>query len=564
MTIPIRWAVALGAAVGAACAGPAPVAELVLHHAKVFTADSAAPWAQAVLIRGDRIGAVGANEAVLGAASPNAVRVDLGGRTVVPGFNDTHDHIALPAPGVVVATLADPLPEPTWALVRDSLRAAVARAPAGSWLRVSVGERVLSDPAARRDQLDQIAPGHPVALEAWTGHGVVLNSAAILALGIEESTADPLGGRLDRRRDGRLTGLIEEYAGYRLWERRAPLSDSAVVAALRARAREVIGWGITSIQNMATGMPPELLGRVLDTLTLPIRLRTIRLPLTTPAGRDLAGWAELRGSLGSGVVVSGTKWVLDGTPVERLAVMRAPYSDRPGWHGRLNFPPDTLRALLRDALAANDQPLLHAVGDSAIGLALALMTELAPDSVWRRLRPRIEHGDGLSPDQYQLARRLGAVVVQNPSHLTLGPSALARLGPDRMRVYQPLRSLLRAGIPLALGSDGPLNPFLNLMFAVLHPDNPGEALTMEEAVRAYTAGSAFAEHAEGEKGRLAPGLVADLAVLSQDIFTIPAPTLPATVSELTLVAGKVIHDPEHRVGAGRGGPSPRPESGAGR
>jgi predicted amidohydrolase YtcJ len=135
-------------------------------------------------------------------------------------------------------------------------------------------------------------------------------------------------------------------------------------------------------------------------------------------------------------------------------------------------------------------------------------------------------------------------VVQNPSHFALGaPLMRARYGAERLPALQPMRSLLAAGIPVALGSDGPLSPFVNLMFAVLHPDTPAEALTMEEAVRAYTAGSAFAEHAEADKGRLAPGLLADLAVLSQDIFAVPPAALPGTASVLTMVGGRVVHDP---------------------
>jgi predicted amidohydrolase YtcJ len=339
-----------------------------------------------------------------------------------------------------------------------------------------------------------------------------------------------------------LTGLAEEYARFAHMSPGAPRTDSAIVAAFRSRATEAVALGITSVQNMVTGMAPADLARVVPTLSLPIRLRLIRLPLTTPAGRGMAAWDALVAPPGSGVTVSGLKWILDGTPIERLAALRAPYADRRGWYGRINFPPDTLRAMLREALAANEQPLLHAGGDSAIGLSLALMAELAPDSVWRRLRPRLEHGDGLSPDQYALARRLGVIVVQNPSHLALGPAGAGRLDAARAAIFQPLRTLLENGIPLALGSDGPLNPFLNLMFAVTHPNNPAQAITIEQGVRAYTWGSALAEHREGEKGRLAPGQLADLAVLSQDIFTVPPPALPATTSVLTLVGGRAVHD----------------------
>lgn len=269
--------------------------------------------------------------------------------------------------------------------------------------------------------------------------------------------------------------------------------------------------------------------------------------MTSPAGRVIAPWRALTSPPNGRVTISGTKYILDGTPVERLATLRAPYDDRPGYYGRLNFPPDTLKALLAEILAAHDQPIIHAVGDSAIALILSTMTGLAPDSVWRKLRPRIEHGEGVAPDLYLRALDLGIIVVQNPTHLGLGPVAAARYGPARMAVLQPLKSLLAQGIVVALASDGPQNPFLNLMLAVIHPDNPAEKLTMEQAVRAYTNGSAYAEFQEGEKGRLEPGLLADLAVLSQDIFTVSPDKLPGTHSVLTLVGGRAVFDPEGRI-----------------
>lgn len=538
-----RLALAAAALIGCGGGSESAPEEFLLHNAKVFTADFEAPWAEALLIRGDRIAAVGTTADVRAAASAGARMIDLGGKTVVPGFNDAHDHVTPSLPAVQVSTGPDPLPDPPFRVVADSLRAAVARTAPGTRLRVAVGERVLSDPAARRPALDLIAPAHPVEVQAWSGHGLILNSAALSAAGLADSTPDPLGGRFERDRSGRLTGLLEEYAAYSVWSRMAVQTDSAVRAAFAARADEAIRLGITSIQNMSTGLDPAVLGRVLDSLGAPIRVRIIRLPTTSATGRVTEPWQALRSAEGSWATVSGTKYVLDGTPVERLAAMRRPYSDRPGAVGRLNFPADTLRAILQDALTTGDQPMIHAVGDSAVGIVLGLMTELGPDSAWRRIRPRIEHGDGLSPDQYALAQRLGAIVVQNPSHLTLGPLAAARYGPARMAILQPLKSVLSNGMMLALGSDGPINPFLNIMFAVMHPDNPAEALTVEQAVRAYTLGSAFAEHQELRKGRLAIGMLADLAVLSQDIFTIPAPQLPATTSVLTVIGGRPVLDP---------------------
>ena len=523
--------------VGSGCGSP-PTSppEILLYNGKIFTAAlDQPPWAEAMLIQGDRIIRVGSTSELRSAATATTRSVDLGGRVVVPGFNDAHDHINPARPGIEFATGPSPTPDPSFAQVAESLKAVAARAPAGTWLRTSVGERILTDPGARRAALDRMTPNHPVALQGWSGHGLILNSAALVLAGFSDSTPDPLGGSLERSQ-GRLTGLANEYANYALYQALTPGSDSAVRAGFEARAAEAVRWGITSIQSMATGLVPGTVARVLDSLELPIRLRIIPVPLTTSTGRVVAPWQVLK--------ADGIKWILDGTPIERLAAFRKPYRDRPGWYGRLNFPPDTLKAILGEALAAKIQPMIHAVGDSAVGLVLSTMASLAPDSVWRALRPRIEHGDGLLPEQFEKAKRLGVVIVQNPSHFALGPMAVARYGPARLRTLQPVKSLLSNGIMLALGSDGPVNPFLNLMLAVFHPNNPAEALTMEQAVRAYTLGSASAERRDRDKGRLIPGMLADLAVLSQDIFTVAPPELPKTVSLLTLVGGRPVHDPD--------------------
>ena len=518
--------------------------DLVLYNGKIFTADTAQPWVEAVLIQGERIAQVGTSVEMLDAAGSDAQRIDLEQRTVVPGFNDAHDHVAPFPPAVSFLTSADPLPDPAIDQVLDSVRAIVAREPAGTSITTSVGERILSDPRARRAELDRVAPEHPVVLAAWTGHGQVLNSAALAAVGLTDDVQDPLGGRYERDGAGRPTGLLEEYASYNLWSVGLGNDSAAVAQAYQARAAQVVQWGITSVQSFGLGMTPAVLSRVLPALDLPVRLRIMRFPVTTPEGREVEPWEALTGSRLGSITVSGTKWVLDGTPIERLAVHRAPYSDRPGWYGRLNFPPDTLRAMVAEAWNDDDQSIIHAVGDSAVGLVLSTLAAVRPADEWRMRRPRIEHGDGLSPDQYDLARQLGVVIVQNPSHLALGPMVAARYGSERLATFQPLRSLLQNGIVLAFGSDGPLNPFLNLMFAVLHPDNPSEAINMEQAVRAYTWGSAYAEFMEDEKGRLVPGQLADLAVLSQDIFSVAPTELPATSSVLTLVGGRAVYDPE--------------------
>jgi hypothetical protein len=520
-------------------------ADLVLTGGRVFTADPSRPWAQAVAVRGARIVAVGTDAEVLRLAGPRTRRVALGGRVVIPGFNDAHDHVGTESPAGAVRFTADPAPtpDPPFAAVRDSLAALVRRVPAGGWLATAVGGRVFDDPAATRAALDTVAPSHPVWIVGWSGHGAILNTAALRAAGLLDAP-DPLGGWQTRDAVGRPAGRIDEYVLYGAARRLATAAGpTATLAAARAHGAESVRLGITTVQDMATGYTPDVARALAASGALRVRHRVLRFPMTDGPGRGrewaLAGPDTL---LGPATRVSGVKWVLDGTPVERLALMRAPYADRPGWHGRANFAADTLRALLREAVARDRQPMLHAVGDSTIALLLAAMRDVAPDSVWRRLRPRIEHGDGLARDQFDAARRLGIVVVQNPSHLAIASTMQARWGAERLARLDHLRSLVDAGIPLALGSDGPRSPGLNLMFATMHPNRPDEALTREQAVIAYTRGSAYAEHAEREKGTLAPGMLADLAVLSQDVFRVPAQALPATVSVLTVVGGRVVHD----------------------
>ena len=205
----------------------------------------------------------------------------------------------------------------------------------------------------------------------------------------------------------------------------------------------------------------------------------------------------------------------------------------------ITFPESEMKSMLRESLENNDPLLLHVSGYRSGAAMLDAMESMGGAKVWNGKRVRFEHGDGLFPDLIPRVKEMGIVVVQNPSHLNSG----AILGGGNVfQEAQPVHSLLAAGIPVALGSDGPTNPYLNIMFAVTHEDHPAEGITREQAVVAYTLTSAYAEFAEKDKGSLEPGKLADLAVLSQDIFTVPLPELPKTESVLTMVGGKSIYD----------------------
>jgi predicted amidohydrolase YtcJ len=509
-------------------------------NGKVFTAEAALGWAQAVAIGGDRIVGVGTSNEIAAMAGANTRRIDLNGRVVIPGINDAHFHHT---PDRRATLLPFPSMEPSWEEVLEAVASAVKEAPGGTWILGVHGIGVVNDPRATRFELDKVAPEHPVRLNAYFGHGTVLNTKAMSALAVSEEEPDPLGGCCERvAGTKRITGKLFGYAQWRPWARlAAQASETDAIASAQQLAQEAVRFGITSIQNMSL-LPAARYLRVLEGAELPIRTRLIRFPASSLEGRDRNDGRDLpKHPEGiDRITVSGTKWLLDGTPLERRAALRTEYHDRHGWSGDLYLPAQEMRAMLRESLENDDQLLVHAVGDRTAELFLEAMEAESKHTEWKNRRVRVEHGDGLLPDLIPRARNAGVVVVQNPSHFAFADIFAARYG-ERFQ-YSPAKSLIEAGIPFALGSDGPLNPFLNIMFAVMHPARPSEALTREQAVEAYTRGSAYAEFQEEQKGTIAPGKLADLAVLSQDIFTVPLGDLPATESLMTLVGGEIVYN----------------------
>jgi predicted amidohydrolase YtcJ len=523
-----------------------PAVDVILTDGKIFTSDDAQPWVEAIAVRGDRIVAVGKTSDIEGLAGPETRRIALDGRTVVPGFDDAHAHVGLSGPRAVdVVVDPSPTPDPTLASLLDSIRVIARRTPPDRWITAGVGARVLDDPRAVRATLDAAAPGHAVMLTGWSGHGAILNTRALREAGLVD-VPDPIGGWITRNAAGQPTGRIDEYALYATQRRLGKArGDSLFARSVQRYGEQVLPMGITSVQDMTVGYDlAHARAVVARGGVMQPRHRVIRFPIPRGASVISDDW-RIDGAdtvLAPTMHVSGVKWVLDGTPVEALALMREPYANRPGWYGRANFPYDTLRAILRDALQRREQPMLHAVGDSTIALVIRAMRAEAPDSVWRALRPRLEHADGLGRDQLADLRQLGMIVVQNPAHLAIPPVMTARWGAARLQRVDLLRTLLDSGVTLAIGSDGPLEPGLNVMLATLHPNVPGEALSREQAVVAYTRTAAFAAFAEKERGSLAVGKLADLVVLSQDLFSVPPDQLPATKSVLTMLNGVVVHD----------------------
>lgn len=509
----------------AAFAQSAP--DLIIHHARVYTADPAHRWAEAVAIRGNRIAAVGTNAEITALAGNATRRIDAAGKLVVPGFNDAHTHQGPRPGGISIASANDA----KWELVSAAVAGAADEAPEDVWIYGTIGPQILADPAVTAQALDKASGRRKVVLESFTGHGLIFSTAAMKALGIRSDAADPAGGWFDRDASKQLTGKAFEYAGWNALRSLAEKTAADDAAdQLRSYADGALGYGVTSIQNMS------LLGAgkyetLLRHHPAPLRVRIIRFPMTTAAGRDAREGSDLPATHRERPlsVINGVKWILDGTPGEQGAAVRTKYPNSEA-SGRLDFPPEEIRAILKEAYDSREPLLLHVAGDRTAATVLEAMRAIGPAEEWRKRRVRFEHGDGLLPDLIPAAKDLGIVVVVNPTHLVAKPLYPAG-------AFLPMKSLVKAGIPIAIGSDGTPNPGRDISLAL---GAGAEALTREEAVDAYTRGGAYAEFAENDKGTIAAGKLADLAMLSQDIFTVAPAELPATRSVLTIVDGKIV------------------------
>lgn len=505
-----------------AVAADAQSADLILRSGHVFTGSSTSPWVEAVAILGDRILATGSDAAIVRTANKHTKIIDLHGAMAMPGINDAHDHVGGAPFGVRAQTAHPAQADPSIVEVAEAVHKAALAATPGEWITAEVGPAVIRHPAQARTAMDEAGLGHPVFLEAWWGHGVMLNAAGLTNLGIDDRVEEMPGGRYDRDANGHLTGLLEENTGNAI--RRRLSSQPGVAPAVepfREYAQRRLEQGVTTVQVMATNQKLSDLEKVFVEARTPLRLRIIRFPMPTEDARDGERMTSGDKVLTPLIRTSGVKWVLDGTPIEELAYQTKDYADRPGWRGRPNYSKEFIDAQLNLALNGRDQLMLHIVGDAMTDEVLEEMAKLAPAERWRGLRVRFEHGDGFTtPERIARAKEYGIVIGQP-------------------RPGRPFRTLNTAGIPLAYGSDMGMDPFF--MFArMTDPKNP-EALSREEALAVLTTGPAYAEFQETKKGKLAPGMLADIAVLSKDAMSTPTEQLPTIRSVLTIIGGKIAY-----------------------
>lgn len=508
--------------------GFAQEANTILVNGRIFTSDTSRLYVSALAIKGDKILSIGDDQSIEKLAGPGTKRIDLKGKTVVPGFNDAHDHLGWLIP--IGKSFITPFSVPGLSrqAVIDSLFRLVKQARPGQWVFGTIGLTVFNDRTVRRQLLDSIAPANPVMLAIMWGHGLILNTKALQLSHIKDNAPDPLSGWYEREQaTGYLTGALYEGAQFPAWQAYAVSEPANLVKALRQHAQEELAYGITTVQNMSSTLQGVAARRFFKEADLPLKTRLIPMPGATEKGRSLKEWDHPTVRITPMTYVSGIKYVIDGTSLEQTALMTRAYGGRPGWYGRLNYPVDTIKQILREALTGTRQLMLHVVGDSATKTVLRLMKEQASPQIWRTKRVRIEHGVGIiTPDSWRDVKDMGILIVHT-----------AQYG-----MRSPLRTWLQMGIPVAMGPDDLINPFLNIMFVTAQQTNPAENITREQAVIAYTKGGAYAEFAEGYKGTLMPGKVADLAVLSQDIFTVPVKQLPATRSVMTMINGRIVYD----------------------
>ncbi len=539
-------------------------ADLVLSGGTVFTGDGVA---SAVALRGGRVVAVGGDDVARAWTGPGTRVVPLAGRMALPGLHDAHTHLLGGALAEDALDLRDARGDDDLA---RAVRARLLERGEEAWVlgRGWDSDRFPGGAWPSRGPLDAVAPRTPVLLRRRDGHAALANGAALARAGLGPATPDPPGGKLLRDARGELTGIMLEDPALELVTKHVPTPtlEQQERALERALAR-LAALGITSVQDDPSYDEALAPARAYAALHARGRLTarvSIWRRLERPAEaleqdeRDLRALGVPRELLAYGQL----KGYLDGSLGSRTALLDEPYHDDPVHAGLPLLDPETATARVLLAHRAGRQVGLHAIGDLALARALdafeAVARELGPASL-RAARHRVEHAQVFLPGDVERLARLGVVASVQPIHLASDLRiAEARLGPARCAHAYPWRALVDQGALVAAGTDypvEPLDPMPNLACAVTRrsPREPAlaafwpeQALTMTEALAAYTLGAARAAHREAWLGRLAPGFAADVVVLSRDLLLgPPAPSLEElaeTRAEVTIVAGRVVHE----------------------
>ena len=532
-----------------------PAADLIITHAKVWTVDQANPSAQAVAIIGDRIVAVGSDAAIDSWRGSSTKVLDAGGKRLLPGFNDAHVHFIDGGAQLDNVQLNDVTSAQEFA---RRVGEQVKKTPKRAWVLGGDWDETKWNPPQlpTKDLIDGLTPDTPVFVSRYDGHMGLANSLALRMANITANTPDPPGGVVVRDPQGNPTGALKDAAMDYIYQAIPARSHAERMRAAKRALTHAASLGVTSVQHMNPDYEDiAVYSELLRAGELTARIYAAPL---IPAVDDLAKIGIGHAFGGPYLRIGALKAYADGSLGSRTAYFFEPFNDQPDNRGLLAegmHPISLMRDRMMKADAAGLQVCTHAIGDQAISTILDLYGEVEKAHGAADRRFRIEHAQHMAGKDFERFAQLHVIASVQPYHaIDDGRWAEARIGHDRARRTYAFRTFLDHGVRLAFGTDwdvAPLNPMLTVYAAVtratLDGKNPGgwfpeQKLTVAESVEAYTMGSAYAEFQETQKGSITPGKLADMVVLSDDIFSIDPAKIRDVKVEKTIVGGKVVYD----------------------
>lgn len=533
-------------------APPVIVPDLLILNAAVRTMDDRQPAAGAVAVLGNRIAAVGSTADLRPLAGARTRVIDAAGKSVLPGFNDAHVHWLMGGFSITNVDLRDAASPAEFA---RRIANFAKQLPKGRWILEGSWdhEKWPGAPLPTKQMIDTITPDHPVFVSRLDGHMGLANSLALQLAGVTKDTQDVAGGWIVRDADGEPTGVLKDAAMSLVERIVPPPSREEKLGAARAATKHAASLGVTSVQDMSTGEDAGLYQLLLERGELKTRIYGMR----SIVSWETLGKTGIRGAFGGDWLrIGGLKGFADGSLGSSTALFFEPYSDAPETRGLLfdqMLPEGVMLQRVEAADRAGLHVMIHAIGDEANKIILDLYETVAARNGARDRRFRIEHAQHLRPADIPRFGRQKVIASMQPYHCADdGRWCDKRIGPERSKGTYAFRALLDSGAVLAFGSDwtvAPLNPMEGLKAAVTrqtldgkHPEGwvPDQKISLEEAIRAYTVGSAYAEFAEHVKGSLTPGKLADLVMLDRDIFKLHPAELDRVKVAMTMVDGKVV------------------------
>jgi hypothetical protein len=539
------------------CAQSKPAADLIIRNANVWTVDKALPKAQAVAVLRDRIVAVGRNAEVEAWRGPGTRMLDAGGKLLLPGFNDAHVHFVSGGMQLDNVDLKDAASAEEFArLIGERAKAR----PKSEWITGGNWDETKWNPPdiPSKDLIDAVTPDTPVFVTRYDGHMGVANSVTLRLAGISAKTPDPPGGTIVRDKNGNPTGALKDAAADLVYKIIPPLDHDQRIKIIKRAMAHAASLGVTSVQHM--GVDPEDVSAYAELLQR--SELTVRIYAVTPIPQveDLLKVGVRRAFGGAFLRLGGLKGFADGSLGSSTAYFYDPFLNQGENRGLLSDemqPPSGMRDRMMAGDAAGLQLCTHAIGDHAISIILDFYSEIVKAHGEGDHRFRIEHAQHMAAKDFQRFADLHVIASVQPYHaIDDGRFAESRIGRDRASRTYAFRTFLDHGVRLALGTDwevAPLDPMQTVYAAVtratLDGKNPGgwfpeQKLSMAETIEAYTMGSAFAEFQEKEKGSITPGKLADIVLLSDNLFTIAPERIRNVHVVKTIVGGKVVFDAE--------------------